>query len=599
MLAKMQALPLSNIAEFTVSELSTAIKRTVEDAFGLVRLRGEISGYRGPHSSGHVYLSLKDEKAKIDGVIWRGVFAHLKFKPEEGLEVIVTGRVTTFPGKSSYQIIIEQLEPAGAGALMALLEERKKKFAAEGLFDQARKKPLPFWPQVVGVVTSPTGAVIRDMLHGFTERCPAHVIVWPVRVQGETCAAEVAAGIRGFNEADALSPFPKPDLLIVARGGGSLEDLWGFNEEVVVRAAAESAIPLISAVGHETDWTLIDLVADARAPTPTKAAEWAVPKHSDLVLRLSECVDRARHSVRRLLEQARAEFRGAERGLPRPQNLLAIPRQRLDMAGTRLGHSLRHFSGLSRARFERSAVRLTPRLITAPLERAAERLMRAGDGADRAFRLTVTSKRDYLDDRATWLAQSLRHFSDHLRGSFERSAVRLTPRLIAAPLERAAERLMRAGDGADRALRLTIAGKRERLGDRATRLQPGLLAAPAARQRERLQSLMARAEQGARNALKRKAIEAGSLSQLLRTLSHKSVLDRGFALVRDGDGHVIRRAAQAKLAARLDIEFADGHVAVKSGDGAGERRPAERKSAASSRRAGPVNKDDGSQGSLL
>ncbi len=523
---------VGNVAEFTVFELSLAVKRTVEDAFGLVRLRGEISGYRGPHSSGHAYFALKDDRAKIDAVIWKGVFRDLKFKPEEGLEVIATGRVTTYPGKSSYQIIIEALEPAGAGALMALLEERKKKLAAEGLFDEARKRPLPFLPRVVGLITSPTGAVIRDMLHGFTERCPAHVIVWPVRVQGETCAAEVAAGIRGFNEADALSPFPKPDLLIVARGGGSLEDLWGFNEEVVVRAAAESAIPLISAVGHETDWTLIDLVADARAPTPTKAAEWAVPKHSDLVLRLSECVDRARHSVRRLLEQARAEFRGAERGLPRPQNLLAIPRQRLDMAGTRLGHSLRHFSGFSRARFERSAVRLTPRLITAPLERAAERLMRAGDGADRA-------------------------------------------------------------------LRLTIAGKRERLGDRATRLQPGLLAAPAARQRERLQSLMARAEQGARNALKRKAIEAGSLSQLLRTLSHKSVLDRGFALVRDGDGHVIRRAAQAKLAARLDIEFADGHVAVKSGDGAGERRPAERKSAASSRRAGPVNKDDGSQGSLL
>ncbi|MGC2601327.1 MAG: exodeoxyribonuclease VII large subunit, partial [Rhodomicrobium sp.] len=196
MLAKMQAAPLSNIAEFTVSELSSAIKRTVEDAFGLVRLRGEISGYRGPHSSGHAYLSLKDERARIDAVIWRTTFAGLRFKPEEGLEVIVTGRITTFPGKSSYQIVIEQLEPAGAGALMALLEERKKRFAAEGLFDEARKRPLPFWPQVVGIVTSPTGAVIRDMLHGFEERCPTHVIVWPVRVQGDTCSAEVAAAIR-------------------------------------------------------------------------------------------------------------------------------------------------------------------------------------------------------------------------------------------------------------------------------------------------------------------------------------------------------------------------------------------------------------------
>ena len=399
MLARMQPAPLSNIAEFTVSELSAAIKRTVEDAYGLVRLRGEISSYRGPHSSGHAYLSLKDDRARIDAVIWRGVFSNLKFKPEEGLEVIVTGRITTFPGKSSYQIVIEQLEPAGAGALMALLEERKKRFAAEGLFAPERKRPLPFWPQVVGIVTSPTGAVIRDMLHGFTERCPTHVIVWPVRVQGETCAAEVAAAIRGFNAIDASGPFPKPDLLIVARGGGSLEDLWGFNEEAVVRAAAESAIPLISAVGHETDWTLIDLVADARAPTPTKAAEWAVPKHSDLVLRLSECIGRARHGIRRQLEGLRAEFRGAERGLPRPQNLLAIPRQRLDTAGVRLGQSLRHFSDRSRGRFERCAVRLTPRLISAPLELLTGRLARAGEGAGRAFRLTVAKKRDRLDDR--------------------------------------------------------------------------------------------------------------------------------------------------------------------------------------------------------
>ncbi len=573
----MQAATLSNIAEYTVSELSSAIKRTVEDAYGLVRLRGEISGYRGPHSSGHVYLSLKDERARIDGVIWRGVFSGLKFKPEEGLEVIVTGRVTTFPGKSSYQIVIEQLEPAGAGALMALLEERKKRFAAEGLFDEARKRPLPFWPQVVGIVTSPTGAVIRDMLHGFTERCPTHAIVWPVRVQGETCAAEVAAAIRGFNAADGLSPFPKPELLIVARGGGSLEDLWGFNEEAVVRAAAESAIPLISAVGHETDWTLIDLVADARAPTPTKAAEWAVPKHSELILRLSECIGRARHSVRRQLEGLRAEFRGAERGLPRPQNLLAIPRQRLDTAGARLGQSLRHFSDRSRGKFERCAVRLNPRLISTPLERSAERLARARDGAARAFRLSVAKKRDRLDDRAA----------------------RLQPGLLAGPAARQRERLqsliLRAGQG----VCLNVAKNRDRLSDRAARLHPGLLGAPAARQRERLQSLILRAEQGVRNTLKRKAFEAGSLSQILRSLSHKSVLDRGFALVRDPDGHVIRRAAAAKSAVRLDIEFADGHVSTKPGEDAGERPALERRSSATPRRAAPVNKDDGSQGSLL
>ncbi|MGO8954673.1 MAG: exodeoxyribonuclease VII large subunit [Rhodomicrobium sp.] len=534
MLARMQAAPLSNIAEYTVSELSSAIKRTVEDAFGLVRLRGEISGYRGPHSSGHAYLSLKDERARIDAVIWRGTLSGLKFKPEEGLEVIVTGRVTTFPGKSSYQIVIEQLEPAGAGALMALLEERKKRFAAEGLFDEARKRPLPFWPQVVGIVTSPTGAVIRDMLHGFTERCPTHVIVWPVRVQGETCGAEVAAAIRGFNALDASGPLPRPELLIVARGGGSLEDLWGFNEEAVVRAAAESAIPLISAVGHETDWTLIDLAADARAPTPTKAAEWAVPKHSDLVLRLAECTGRARHCVRRQLERLRAEFRGAERGLPRPQTLLAIPRQRVDTAAARLGQSLAHFSERSRGRFEHYAVRLNPRLISAPLLRAAERLGRAGDGAARAFRLNAAQKRN-------------------------------------------------------------------RLSDRAGRLNPGLLAGPAARQSERLHSLWSRAEQGIRNKLKRKALEASSVSQLLRTLSHKSVLDRGFALVRGEDGHVVRRAAALSGPVRLDIEFADGHVPARVSGGTAEDglRAFERKSFVTHRRSVPPNKDDGSQGSLL
>jgi exodeoxyribonuclease VII large subunit len=273
----------SNNPELTVSELSNAIKRALEDGFGFVRLRGEISGYRGPHASGHCYLALKDHKAKIEAVIWRGVFSKLRFKPEEGLEVIATGKVTSYPGSSKYQIVIEALEPAGIGALMAQLEERRRKLAAEGLFAEERKRPRPFLPRVVGIVTSPTGAVIRDMLHGFEERYPVHVIVWPVRVQGETSGREVAAAIRGFNALPAGGPIPRPDVLIVARGGGSLEDLWGFNEEIVVRAAAESAIPLISAVGHETDWTLIDHAADARAPTPTKAAEWAVPKYSELV----------------------------------------------------------------------------------------------------------------------------------------------------------------------------------------------------------------------------------------------------------------------------------------------------------------------------
>ena len=285
--------PQANVAEFTVSELSAALKRTVEDAYAYVRVRGEVSGYRGPHSSGHVYFALKDEGAKIDAVIWKGTFARMRLKPEEGMEVVVTGRLTTYPNRSSYQIVIETLAPAGVGALMALLEERKRKLAAEGLFDQARKQLLPFLPEVIGVVTSPTGAVIRDILHRLADRFPRHVLVWPVKVQGEGAAEQIAAAIRGFNALPERGSILRPDLLIVARGGGSLEDLWAFNEEIVVRAAAESLIPLISAVGHETDVTLIDFAADRRAPTPTAAAEMAVPVRAELIAELMSKARRA------------------------------------------------------------------------------------------------------------------------------------------------------------------------------------------------------------------------------------------------------------------------------------------------------------------
>ncbi|MGB7671071.1 MAG: exodeoxyribonuclease VII large subunit, partial [Pseudolabrys sp.] len=273
----MTEVALDNVVEWTVSELSAALRRTVEDAYGYVRVRGEISGFKGPHSSGHAYFALKDEGARLEAVIWKSAYGRMRVKPEEGLEVIVTGRLTTYPGRSSYQIVIDRLEPAGIGALMKLLEERKKKLAAEGLFDEARKQLLPFLPKIIGVVTSPTGAVIRDILHRLEERFPRRVLVWPVRVQGETSAAEVANAIRRFNELPELGPIPRPDLIIVARGGGSLEDLWSFNEEIVVRAAAASMVPLISAVGHETDVTLIDFASDRRAPTPTAAAEIAVP----------------------------------------------------------------------------------------------------------------------------------------------------------------------------------------------------------------------------------------------------------------------------------------------------------------------------------
>ena len=326
------AVPQANTPEFTVSELSGALKRAVEDRFGYVRVRGEVSGYRGPHSSGHVYFSLKDAGARLDAVIWKGVFARMRVKPEEGLEVVVSGKITTFPGKSAYQIIVETLEPAGLGALMALLEARRRQLAAEGLFDDARKTKPPYLPRVIGVVTSPTGAVIRDILHRLADRFPVHVLVWPARVQGETSAAEVAEGIRGFNALEAGGAIPRPDLIIVARGGGSLEDLWSFNEEIVVRAAAESAIPLISAVGHETAWTLIDHAADLRAPTPSAAAEMSVPVRAELMASLADLEGRLRGSALRLAERKRADVRALARALPSGESLLAGPRQRLDAA---------------------------------------------------------------------------------------------------------------------------------------------------------------------------------------------------------------------------------------------------------------------------
>src|SRR5215475_4629502 len=319
---------LINAPEFTVSELSSALKRTVEDAYGHVRVRGEISGFRGPHSSGHCYFALKDESAKIEAVIWRSALARMRIKPEEGLEVVVTGRLTTYPGKSTYQIVVETLE------------ERKKKLAAEGLFDAARKQLLPFLPQVIGVVTSPTGAVIRDILHRLGDRFPRRVLLWPVRVQGDGAAGEVAAAIEGFNAMAAEGRIRRPDVLIVARGGGSLEDLWPFNEEIVVRAAAASMIPLISAVGHETDVTLIDFAADRRAPTPTAAAEMAVPVRSELVLRVDTLARRALACWQRGQEARRTELRAATRALPSAEDLLALPRQRLDHAGARLPRAL-------------------------------------------------------------------------------------------------------------------------------------------------------------------------------------------------------------------------------------------------------------------
>jgi exodeoxyribonuclease VII large subunit len=434
-----------NLGEFTVSEISHALKRTIEDRFGYVRVRGEISGYRGPHTSGHCYFSLKDEGAKIDAVIWKGVFSRVRSKLQEGLEVIASGKLTSYPGKSSYQIVIENVEPAGIGALMALLEERKKKLAAEGLFDTARKRPLPYLPERIGVVTSPTGAVIRDILHRLNDRFPRHVVVWPVRVQGDTAAQEVVAAINGFN---AMAE--KPDVLIVARGGGSLEDLWPFNDEAIVRAVAASAIPVISAIGHETDTTLIDHVADWRAPTPTAAAERAVPVRADLLAETASLLARQRRAITRVMQERRLRLSAAARAVPKPEDMLAIARQRFDGASQRLPASLRanvqrHGLGLARV----------------------------------AGRLSVTPMRNRVVEMQ-----------------------RRVPELSARGV---------------RALQLLVARRRDRFAGEA---------------------------------------------KLLQSMSYKSVLARGFAVVRDKAGKMVPAAVGVKPGAALRVEFGDGVVDV-------------------------------------
>lgn len=484
-----------NAPEFTVSELSGAIKRALETGFEHVRLRGELGRISRP-ASGHLYLDLKDERSVMAGVMWKGTTSRLRFKPEQGMEVIATGRVTTFPGQSKYQLVIESMEPAGLGALMALLEQRKKQLASEGLFDEARKKPIPFLPGVVGIVTSPTGAVIRDMLHGFDERFPTRVIVWPVRVQGESCAGEVAAAIRGFNALRPGGAVPRPDVLIVARGGGSLEDLWGFNEEIAVRAAAESALPLISAVGHETDWTLIDLVADARAPTPTKAAEWAVPKHSELLERLGQNTERLRISLRRKLESVSDRLKAAARGLPKRDALLAEPRQRLD----RCEHLLR--AGLL-ATTNRSGRRLTG----------------------------VTS--------------------------------RLGPSLLRARMSNCREALATADNRGRHALMRTTSRRRARFEGVLGRLRPSALQAKVRQGRDRLVSLDGRSRQAYVTGQMSRRQRLASLSKLLQSLSHHDVLARGFALVRDQQGAMVRSSKALSAGSSVEIEFADGRAGAQ------------------------------------
>ncbi len=348
----------------------------MEDRFGFVRLRGELSGVKRA-ASGHFYCCLKDESAVIDGVMWKGNAARLNFRAEDGLEVIATGKLTTYPGRSKYQVVIDSLELAGEGALLALLEKTRARLAAEGLFSAERKRRLPFIPQVIGVVTSPTGAVIRDILHRLADRFPSHVVVWPVLVQGQGAAEQVAAAVRGFSALEPGGPVPRPDVVIVARGGGSIEDLWSFNEEAVVRAIAECSIPVISAVGHETDTTLADYAADRRAPTPTAAAEMAVPVRADLALTLADLGTRQRRAVYRPVELGRERLAARARMMPRPENLLQPQAQRLDDLSERLRRALGDRSAIGRERLTGAAARLSPSLLSRAAAEAQRRLDRA------------------------------------------------------------------------------------------------------------------------------------------------------------------------------------------------------------------------------
>lgn len=493
----------TNLPEFTVSELSFALKRAVEDGFAWVRVRGEIGRVSRP-ASGHVYLSLKDDRAVLDGVIWKGMARSMTVEPEQGLEIIATGRMTTYPGQSKYQIVIERMEPAGVGALMALLEERRKKLAAEGLFDAERKKPLPTLPRTIGVVTSPSGAVIRDILHRIGDRFPLRVLVWPTRVQGEGAAEEIARGIDGFNALGPGGAIARPDLIIVARGGGSLEDLWCFNEEIVVRAAARSDVPLISAVGHETDWTLIDHAADMRAPTPTAAAEIAVPVRADLLADADARQARLRYALNRLVSERRGELRAAARGLPRLQDLVALPRQRLDIAGSKLRMAL--VANLREARHR--------------IDRASSRMPRLGDVLREPARRLTT-----LHDL---LRRELRDIVGQRRTRFAGVAVRLRMDRLVRSTSGGRDRLDTAARRMDRAFGQTIERARERVA-RADRLR--------------------------------------------ETLGYRATLQRGFVLVRDQEGDVVRSAGKLAVGGVYDLEFADGHAEVmRTGDKPGKAR---------------------------
>ena len=431
----------TNVSEYSVSEISQAVKRTVEDVYGYVRVRGEISGFRGQHGSGHAYFAMKDDRARLEAVIWRGVYNKLKVKPEEGLEVIATGKITTYPGSSKYQIVIERLEPAGVGALMALLAERKKKLEAEGLFDPARKQLLPYLPKIIGVITSPTGAVIRDIVHRLEDRFPSRVLLWPVRVQGESSGEEVTIAVQGFNALDGKDKLPRPDVIIVARGGGSLEDLWGFNDEALVRAVAASDIPVISAIGHETDWTLIDYAADVRAPTPTGAAEMVVPVRYDLIVTTDDLHKRLRGTLLRHLTNLGSTLRNLSRALPAKEQLLALPRQRFDDASGRLpralGNNVRHYQ----SRFDQAKARHSFHILTQRVEGLKQRL------------------HFFSEKLSDGLIRPIQHGKNNL-ASF---AGRLSLRLLETNIKQADQKIANLEERLNQILIHTLKGKGERL----------------------------------------------------------------------------------------------------------------------------------------
>ncbi|MEM8554652.1 MAG: exodeoxyribonuclease VII large subunit [Pseudomonadota bacterium] len=531
--------PGDNTAEFTVSEISGAVKRAVESGFSRVRVRGEIGRISRPRS-GHIYLDLKDDRSVLAGVVWKGQAARLAMRPEEGLEVVATGRLTTFPGQSKYQMVIEDMAPAGVGALMAMLEKRRKALEAEGLFAGERKRPLPYLPEVIGVVTSPSGAVIRDILHRLRDRFPRKVLIWPVAVQGDRCAPEVTRGINGFNALTPGGALPRPDVIIVARGGGSVEDLWGFNEEIVVRAAAASDIPLISAVGHETDTTLIDHAADRRAPTPTAAAEMAVPVRLDLLRTVEAQGDRLTRASIQLVATKRQRVRDLSRALPQPETLADSARQRLDYASDRLPRALQARVQLGHRSLANASAGLSITLLSSRLGRMADRV----GGAMQ--RLTLGLWANVQKDTAR----------------LNQAKARLTPRTLQRTAADTRARLASTMTRGQRAANAQVATQRHALSATSQRLTVRPLERTVSQNRADLRALVTRLERATASVVQQRTDRLAALERVRQSFNHHAVLKRGFAVVRDGTGQVLTTQVAAKGASELELEFQDGRMAL-------------------------------------